>query len=569
MSLLSESSKLDEQPRKRDEKTAILKLKRLKEYLNTFSNKLSDDLLSSIRSESLLRRNVNAKGKVQVDTYFYIGNKKFRSNKEVARYFKLLPSTNKGIFHEASHVEIGSCEIEDEPKVWRRVRLWRAKGGNVVLDFGKNEFEGIDTRYHFDQTKLELKDPDGDPIALRDFVENKKVDKENTPRKQNKRKLSADDDDDLDMEKKKKMKNVEKRSCVVISSSNAEEEEKMDVDEEEEEKMDLEMTTPTTTTTTTTTTSINERGGGGRRKSSRSRKRVNYCELADREDDNDLYFPGDDDEDDDDIFEEKVSRRNKKRSRKTTKKKKKTNSTLSKEEEITSIDPAQATFVSEMISLAKSRRATEKKNAVKRRTARAKSRNGSTDETEGSSSYFDPRLSGGDISQAPQKILREQFMRVWDLLSDAHLKHKDFDFNGHGLKFQTACSGTDAPIIAMQMCREMAEEASEAHPELANQWKFDFEHNMSCEVVPFKQAYLTRNFCGPQSKVKVFADIMDLANESGMAKTAFGGESKVPEGTVFLAGTSCKSFSGLRTFNRVENLREKTISGETFFAAVA
>ena len=121
----------------------------------------------------------------------------------------------------------------------------------------------------------------------------------------------------------------------------------------------------------------------------------------------------------------------------------------------------------------------------------------------------------------------------------------------------------------MQMCREMAEEASEAHSELSEKWKFDFEHNMSCEVVPFKQAYLTRNFCGLNSKVKVFADIMDLANESGKAKTAFGGEAKIPEGTVFLAGTSCKSFSGLRTFSRVENLREKTISGETFFAAVA
>lgn len=121
----------------------------------------------------------------------------------------------------------------------------------------------------------------------------------------------------------------------------------------------------------------------------------------------------------------------------------------------------------------------------------------------------------------------------------------------------------------MQMCREMAEEASETHSELSKNWKFDFEHNMSCEVVPFKQAYLTRNFCGLNSKVKVFADIMDLANESGKAKTAFGGEVKIPEGTVFLAGTSCKSFSGLRTFSRVENLREKTISGETFFAAVA
>ena len=98
-------------------------------------------------------------------------------------------------------------------------------------------------------------------------------------------------------------------------------------------------------------------------------------------------------------------------------------------------------FVADMIALAKSRRKKEKSVAVKRRTARAKTRK---DEVlkDVTSSYFDPRLSGGDISTAPEKILRKQFMRVWDLLSDAHLKSNDFDFGGHGLKFQTACSGT-------------------------------------------------------------------------------------------------------------------------------
>ena len=151
---------------------------------------VESEILESIRSESIKRSSDATK----VDTYFYIQSKKFRSNKEVARFLNLLPpkvksNNNKGIFVEKDHEEIGRCEIEDEPDVWRGVRLWRAKRGNVILDFGKNEFEGIEMDYHFDEVKIKLKDPDGDPIQVRAFRASK-VNKENTPRKQNKRKSS-------------------------------------------------------------------------------------------------------------------------------------------------------------------------------------------------------------------------------------------------------------------------------------------------------------------------------------------------------------------------------------------
>ena len=195
----------------------------------------------------------------------------------------------------------------------------------------------------------------------------------------------------------------------------------MDIVEEEEDKMDVvQEDTPS----------------NSRRRSSRTRKRVNYCELADRneDDDDDMFVPNSNDDEEENIFIEDIPKRSKKR-----KKKKKTTKRLEPEIE-ESIDPKQSTFVKEMIDLAKSRRAKEKSVAVKRRTARAKTR--SDDATKATTSYFDPRLSGGDISTAPQKILRKQFMRVWDLLSEAHLKHKDFTFGGQGLKFQTACSGT-------------------------------------------------------------------------------------------------------------------------------
>ena len=58
----------------------------------------------------------------------------------------------------------------------------------MILDFGRNEFEGIGTKYHFDEVKMELKDSDGEPIPLKDFQE---VNKENTPRKQNNKRKSS------------------------------------------------------------------------------------------------------------------------------------------------------------------------------------------------------------------------------------------------------------------------------------------------------------------------------------------------------------------------------------------
>jgi len=242
----------------------------------------------------------------------------------------------------------------------------------VILDFGRNEFEGIGSKYHFDDVKTELKDKDGELIRIRDFQE---VNKENTPRKQNNKRKSSE----VVYDDEKKKARVEKSS-----------EDKMDIsdDDFEDDKMDV------------VKTSSNK---NGKRRSSRSRKRVNYNELADE---------------DEDLIPIKKSK------------------TKNGDDDDEAID-----FVAEMIALAKTRRQKEKRDAVKRRTARAKTRKNKTLENV-TSSYFDPRLSGGDISTAPEKILRKQFMRVWDLLSDAHLKSNDFDFGGHGLKFQTACSGT-------------------------------------------------------------------------------------------------------------------------------
>jgi hypothetical protein len=53
------------------------------------------------------------------------------------------------------------------------------------------------------------------------------------------------------------------------------------------------------------------------------------------------------------------------------------------------------------------------------------------------------------------------------------------------IKIQTACSGTDAPSIALELIQE-------SFDRMCTENKFDYEHLMSCEIEPFKQSYIHR-----------------------------------------------------------------------------
>uniref|UniRef100_A0A7S4I449 Helicase ATP-binding domain-containing protein n=1 Tax=Odontella aurita TaxID=265563 RepID=A0A7S4I449_9STRA len=101
---------------------------------------------------------------------------------------------------------------------------------------------------------------------------------------------------------------------------------------------------------------------------------------------------------------------------------------------------------------------------------------------------------------------------------------------------------------------------------------------MSCEIEPFKQAYIGRNFPG----VPLFPDITKLTdpdggtkgddNDNGSSDVAdvadvYGRPRRVPDGNLFVAGTSCKDFSMLKTSHR-QDIEDKGTSGETFLAAV-
>ena len=113
------------------------------------------------------------------------------------------------------------------------------------------------------------------------------------------------------------------------------------------------------------------------------------------------------------------------------------------------------------------------------------------------------------------------------------------------IKLNTACSGTDAPSIALGLVKESldrfvshSQEGTDGSDEDGDEKMkddgeknkkkehgFDYEHNMSCEIEPFKQAYIGRNFPG----VLLFPDITKLTEKETVVDV-YGRDQHVPEG---------------------------------------
>jgi hypothetical protein len=69
------------------------------------------------------------------------------------------------------------------------------------------------------------------------------------------------------------------------------------------------------------------------------------------------------------------------------------------------------------------------------------------------------------------------------------------------LRVATMCSGTESPLLALDMFSKAIKARSLGHLEI--------EHVFSCEIEPFKQAYIERNFKPPI----LFRDIKELGGE--------------------------------------------------------
>jgi hypothetical protein len=120
------------------------------------------------------------------------------------------------------------------------------------------------------------------------------------------------------------------------------------------------------------------------------------------------------------------------------------------------------------------------------------------------------------------------------------------------LRVATMCSGTESPILALDMIQNAIRDAiAQSDEECWSAWRqstadgpwFPVEHVFSCEIEPFKQAYIERNFHPPL----LFRDIRELGD--AQAYTAYGAYVDVPNTPgcvdVLIAGTSCVDYSNL------------------------
>ncbi|KAF9006107.1 hypothetical protein BDQ17DRAFT_1352752 [Cyathus striatus] len=87
--------------------------------------------------------------------------------------------------------------------------------------------------------------------------------------------------------------------------------------------------------------------------------------------------------------------------------------------------------------------------------------------------------------------------------------------------------------------------------------KLEVEHVFSCEIEPFKQAYIERNFQPPI----LFRDVCELGDAE--AHTAYGALTPVPgDVDLLVAGTSCVDYSNLN--NEKQDIDDNGESGRTF-----
>ena len=153
----------------------------------------------------------------------------------------------------------------------------------------------------------------------------------------------------------------------------------------------------------------------------------------------------------------------------------------------------------------------------------------------------------GDGATHLSRLLIQMLSSVHGLLERA-MKSKDY----HKFQVMTACSGTDAPIIALEMFKELFP-------------GFDFTHVLSCEIEPFKQAFIYRNMVA-RSDTMLFPDIVALCNDD-LLDVFQQKQTITPRlpGGIFIAGTSCKQFS-MHSGTKPADITEHTESGETFIA---
>ena len=166
--------------------------------------------------------------------------------------------------------------------------------------------------------------------------------------------------------------------------------------------------------------------------------------------------------------------------------------------------------------------------------------------------YTKKPYSAGDglpVISEPQLMFDDM---VQEQLPKIHGKHLLMSLlektQGRPLHVATMCSGTESPILALDMMQQslrdlVAQDESFGH--LDPEKVFPLKHVFSCEIEYFKQAYIENNFSPPL----LFRDIRELGKDQ--AHTAYGSLADVPNKPgcvdILIAGTSCVDYSNLNT----------------------
>jgi len=170
-----------------------------------------------------------------------------------------------------------------------------------------------------------------------------------------------------------------------------------------------------------------------------------------------------------------------------------------------------------------------------------------------------------DLASSPRSDIKVIFQHMIEKV----LKEDDEDFEPfrkmieafksqkRTLRLATMFSGTESPLLALDMINE----ALEAQPEVKFK-PIHYSHEFSAEIEPFKQAYIEANF----KPRYLFRNALEVAN--GVAATVLGDWEIVPAGIdLLIAGSSCKTISHLN--NQMDSdLSKGTLSGDTFQALV-
>jgi len=131
---------------------------------------------------------------------------------------------------------------------------------------------------------------------------------------------------------------------------------------------------------------------------------------------------------------------------------------------------------------------------------------------------------------------------------------------GRRLRVATMCSGTESPLLALQMISEALRDLGEDTIEV--------EHIFSAEIVPYKQAYIERNFAPPVIFRDITEFISSFQDPTPMATTAYGALAAIPtEVDIVIAGTSCVDYSRLNSNKK--GIADGGESGQTWLGALA